>query len=514
MDFYPSNPDGGRESIHFISKVSFHLIKKKEQPWNSLLRPNAEPMKIDEIEKLIYNASDKIIKNPESILLIDQRKQIKINAIIEEKSIEFIPKIYKISNWKQFLPPLLNINIKTHVDNVSKEFVKSLNQKVTNGDIKQYDKINILEGKNIIFSLLIQQEIQDVINTEDLKLKSLSGQQYLENSCCWELDKKILSSEQHNFIDYFIDKKPIIKTYLEYVHQNTLRLNDIRFLTISPILIINKNTKLKFDTLKNEFSENTIFMAFIRYCNFEKPIPIPDDLLSLCKCREGKPDLIDLNDSIQEKIEKLKEIGKTYTNGDLIKLLQRVGYYNIIHLHRSLDRIHRPLESMRIILHNPLDGISELTREQMEDINKTLKSKSPITKSKYLLQFINDWINNVDKKKSIHETDRDKINDDITDINNDLIQYITRFLSKTTKVDKINDFFKKIFVWKEFPPNFCNLITFIKNYTNNISKIFPNILATNFLQNGDDSPLLNDIVHKYQGLSLNDLTSIKKIKIP
>jgi hypothetical protein len=167
---------------------------------------------------------------------------------------------------------------------------------------------------------------------------------------------------------------------------------------------------------------------------------------------------------------------------------------------------------MRIILHKPIEGVVELSKEQLEDINKTLKGKRPMSKSKYLLQFINDWINNVDKKRIVEETERDKINDDITDINNDLIQYITHFISKTTKVDKINDFFKKIFVWKEFPSNFCNLITFIKNYTFNISKVFPNIMATDFIQNGENSPLLNDIVHKYQGLSSNDLSSIKKVK--
>ena len=521
MDYYPSNPDGSRESLNFISKISFHLIKKKEQPWNSLLRPNAEPMKIDDIEKLIYNASDKILKNTESNLLIEQRKQIKIKAIengLEEKSIGFIPKRYKISNWKQFLPPLLNINIKSRVENVSREFIKSLNHNLTTGDIKQFDKINIIEGKNIIFSLLIQQEIQEVINTEELKLKSLSGQLYLENSCCWDLDKKILSSRQQNFIDYFIDKKPIIQNYLDFIHENSLRLNDIKFLSFSPTLLINKDTKLKFESIKNEFSENTIYMAFINYCNFEKIKPIPDDFLSLCKCKEGKPDihLLDLNDSIQDKVEKLKEIGKNYTNNDLIHLLQRVGYNNIIQLHRVSEKdileSLNPLEHMRILLHKPIDSVRELTPIQLEDINKTLERESPISKSKYLLQFINNWINNTDKKSKIEESDRDKINDDITDIINELIKYINNFLSKITRIDKtIHDFFKKIFEWKEYPSNFCNLITFIKNYTTNISKVFPNIMANHFLQNGDNTSLLNDIIHKYQGLSTNDLTSIKKV---
>jgi hypothetical protein len=199
-------------------------------------------MKIDDIEKLIYNACDKIIKNSDSIILIEQRKQIKIKAIesgLEGKSIGFIPKIYKISNWKQFLPPLLNINIKTKVDNVSKEFIRSLNHNLSTGDIKQFDKINIIEGKNIIFSLLIQQEIQDVINKEELKLKSLSGQLYLENSCCWDLDKKRLSFGLPNFINYFIERNPIIQKYIDFIDENSLRLNDIRFLSFSPTLLIN-----------------------------------------------------------------------------------------------------------------------------------------------------------------------------------------------------------------------------------------------------------------------------------
>jgi hypothetical protein len=163
---------------------------------------------------------------------------------------------------------------------------------------------------------------------------------YLENACCLELD----SSTQHNFIDYFINKTPIIKTYLEHIQTNSLRLNDIKLLTFSPFLFINKDTKLKYTPLSNQFTENTIYMAFISYCNFEKPKPIPDDFKSLCKCTEGKPEfnLFDLNDSIQEKVEKLKKIGKNYTNGDLIRLLQRVGYHNIIHIHIFYNILQYP----------------------------------------------------------------------------------------------------------------------------------------------------------------------------
>jgi hypothetical protein len=56
---------------------------------------------------------------------------------------------------------------------------------------------------------------------------------------------------------------------------------------------------------------------------------------------------------------------------------------------------------MRILLHTSIDDVRELNQSQLEDINKSLKSEPPISKSKYLLQFINNWINNADKKSVI-----------------------------------------------------------------------------------------------------------------
>ena len=510
MDSYPSNPDGSKDSIKFISTISYNLTKRREQPWLSVIKLDGTRIKLDELETEISKAITKIMDNQDSVSIIDRRKQTKIEILSHklESGVdinEFIPKMYKISNWKQFLPPLFNINIKTHISDVSEEFKKSLLRKIKSGDITQYDNINILEGKNIIFSLLVQQEIQDVINSEELKLKSLSNQVYLENSCCLALNTN------KRFIDYFIREKPIINNYLENIRNNSLRLYDIRFMTFSPFLFINKNSKLKYPPLSKEFTEETIYIAFISYCNFEKLKPIPDDLKHLCKCTEGKPDsqLFDLNDSIYEKVEKLKKIGKLYTNNDLIRLLQRVGYDNIIHLHISEEKVIQPLENMRKLL---ITDVHELPEKKLdEEIDKVLIKEHPLMKSKYLLQFLNHWINNVDKKTKVDKTERDKINDDILYVNEELIKYIHSFLTKKAKkIDKeINEFFDTIFDWKKSLFNFSNLITFIKNYTFKISKVFPNMLATNFLQNGIESPLFKGIVNKYQGLSERDINSIK-----
>ena len=79
----------------------------------------------------------------------------------------------------------------------------------------------------------------------------------------------------------------------------------------APILFYYKNTKPVYPPLVNEFSEETIYRAFITYCKFNSGLPIEPELQSICL---EKPDVFDVKDSIQEKIEKLKELESGMVN--------------------------------------------------------------------------------------------------------------------------------------------------------------------------------------------------------
>jgi hypothetical protein len=87
------------------------------------------------------------------------------------------------------------------------------------------------------------------------------------------------------------------------------------------------NTKRKFPEISNTYSEDTIYHAFIKLCNFQSSIPLTEELLTICI---DKPDYLNKMDTIQEKIAKLKRDGRNYTNDEFLRLFQLVSRNNII----------------------------------------------------------------------------------------------------------------------------------------------------------------------------------------
>ena len=81
-------------------------------------------------------------------------------------------------------------------------------------------------------------------------------------------------------------------------------INKINKLNSASILYSNIDDKLNFPIIRNDFSEETIYKAFIHYCNFNNDIPIDDDLKSICL---DKPDSFDANKNITENIEIMKQ---------------------------------------------------------------------------------------------------------------------------------------------------------------------------------------------------------------
>lgn len=87
------------------------------------------------------------------------------------------------------------------------------------------------------------------------------------------------------------------------------------------------NTKRIFPVLSNDFSEETIYKAFIILCKFQSSIPLSENLATVCI---DKPDYLKKMDTIQEKIAKLKRDGRNYTNEQFLRLFQIVSRNNII----------------------------------------------------------------------------------------------------------------------------------------------------------------------------------------
>ena len=480
MDEYPINPDGDMGSVRYMTTI----MKTIQYSWNKYYNK----LKIEDIETKLKNCIQNIVINRDCQLLIDQRKESKLIYLLnpQEKEEEKIFSEYNIDNWSQFLPPLNYINIKS-ISNVTPEIKSVLNEYLKKGDKHQYDYIYLLQGKIILFSIGIQKEIQDIVDSNELILKSSSNKIYLENSCC-------SSKENKSIIQYFIDKNKNkhIEQYIENIQQISGWLDDIYNITKSPFLFCNENTSNTYPNINNKFTEKTIYMAFISYCNFQTLKPLNDKLKSFCKC-SGKPNILfDINDNIQSKIIKLNENEIEYTYENLIELLQYIGEENKINITINPDNFIKPIDYMKLALS---DNIHEKKIDE-ENIYSDIEN---------MFNYINENIeeNHSDLKDKLNE-----INEKLNEIISNRIIPQTKISKKTSKSSKHVKqlIFHDLLLWKN---NISQTIYFIKHYIYFISFAYPNMLKNIFLI-ANTSELFENIIPTYIKLTPNDMKHLEK----
>jgi hypothetical protein len=481
MDNYPINLDGDMNAILYMITI----MKTIQNSWNKIYKK----LNIDEIKKKIEGCIKNILLNQNCLLLIDQRKEAKIIYLInpEQEKEDKLFSEYNIDNWTQFLPPLNYINIK-HVYDVAPEIEGELKDSLKSGQNRQFDYIHLLQGKVILFSIAIQKEIQDIVDSNELILKTSSNKIYLENSCC-------VSKENNSVIQYFIDKNKNkhIEQYIHNIQKISNILYDIYNITKSPFLFCKENTSNTYPTINDRFTDKTIYMAFISYCNFQSLKPLNDKLKALCKC-SGKPNIVfDVNDNIQNKIIKLNEKDIHYTYEELILLLQYIGEENKINIQINKEEFIKPIEYMKV-------SLSDIVDEKKEEDTSNLYSN------------IENMFTIIDKNiESNHSELKDKldeINELLNRIISDRIIPQNRLTTKKSKSDKsvkqtiIND----LLLWKN---DISQPIYFIKHYIYFISFAYPNMLKNIFLS-GNTSELFENIIPKYMKLTPNDTTQIEK----
>ncbi len=93
-------------------------------------------------------------------------------------------------------------------------------------------------------------------------LKNMTNDPFLENACC------STTNDSSNVLSYFIHKDKEIEVYNNIVKQMALVLKDVDVISKALLFYSPINTKTVYPPLKNEFSENTIYTAFIVYCKF------------------------------------------------------------------------------------------------------------------------------------------------------------------------------------------------------------------------------------------------------
>ena len=305
---YPIGSEGDLGGITYVACIA-NKIKSSVGLWRTIQKKNEQTL-IKSIKTII----DKFIVNDPMI----QEKLAEKRTYLTLETTDEIPAELDIRLWNGFMPPLVPIGLPAPLP-VSDAFSQSLKSNIKLGKMAAYNQIGVLQSKIMYFSLAIIQSIQAVVSKKASLLTNAAGEPFMENTCC--------SEGIVNPTRYFVDADPSIAQYNKLARIARDTLIDIGHMGQGPFLFDPKDTKLRYPTITDDFSEETIFKAFIYYCHFDTDIPVSEKLRAVCV---AKPENYNLNDDIVEKIRKLRTDGHMYGKESLEQLLQIINSENII----------------------------------------------------------------------------------------------------------------------------------------------------------------------------------------
>jgi len=479
---YPFEGAGDLSSLIYLACVAYD-IRESGEPWNVLKGKKQEII----LNRIKASIDDVLMSNQE----VKRKFEEKTEYLLTSPATE-IPEEHDIANWAQFLPPLKNFKIK-HLVNISSEFKKSLMSDLRNGTINQREKVLVVESKIIQFSLALVERIQDIVKRNQLLLHTANNEPYLENACCE-------SKEGESTVSYFIKHAPQIEEYNQIVAQLSNIMEDIVSYSKSGLLFSNFNTKNIYPAISSDFSEKTIYLAFIYFCKFNSLMPIPEDLLPVCT---NKPDdrLLNKDDSLERTIQKLKEDGRNYTPEQFLRLLQIISQHNIVQI--NLDK---PETSYITKLTKLLENIDvendEILEKSLRDLISSSLDTFEIASEEYTKETkdLNNFLT-----RNI-ESMREEIIDFIkknsgTNISNSSIKKMTKTMENLSTW--VADSYSRNENQKISDDKTYAIVNFYKDFINNFVNIFPNIIL-------NEVDYTNTHIPDYYGFSSNHALKLKR----
>jgi hypothetical protein len=365
-------------------------ISSSQSPWDSIKGISADGLK-----KNLIMIFDKLLVKDSTIQKKIQEKQ---TYLLEHKDEEDIPNSINVTKWTTFLPPLKDTN-QGSVRGIADTFASDMMKDLREGKMRQFEKLGVIRGKIISFSLKIIEEIQAIVKKEPAILETMGGEPFLQNVCCND-------SDNINTLHYFSNKNGEILNHNKKIIALVKMYNETIKLANSPILMSNKDTKVKYPSLSKEYSEDTIYKAFIYYCNYNKDLPINDNLKILCS--DQKIDF-EGSEDIKEQIKIIKDKGMMFNEETLLHLLKLVAKENYVHMSFEKD-IYTSKESILHLLSN------------VEEYDLGLESR--------FVTLMSDMITNYDEAKKVHSSKLREIRNYLIEESETMKQEMKEFLRK------------------------------------------------------------------------------------
>jgi hypothetical protein len=462
---YPFDGDGDTSGLAYIACVAKKGMKTSGE-WSVLRRITPETI----MKKIRLFIDRYYIDN----LDVKAKTQAKQEHILKHPD-EVVLEENRVEHWTTFMPPLRTVRLSQLVS-IANGFKDLLISDIKMGSSAQWSKLNVIQGKIVQFGLASQVGIQQTID----EVKGQRGgidEIFIDEFGTGSLDRQGnphslgRQSNPHSLgrtqLEYFsslngdIPRAEMVVKNLQAMVSNVNRLS--RALTIS-CNIDDKNARA---LLEGDYSEVTIYRAFISICRFNRQEILDDDLAAICG---GKPDNFSNSDAISEKIRKLKDDGKVYDGAYLDKLLRASGAKNQVTTQYDMGVVTQ-VQRLR--------NVMAQCRDTMDD------KDCPITEIMRHLDIVLDTF----------DYDTYRSSPDVRSLRNALAKQsermrkdITVFISDhvnmpPAQMKSLSAFLNGISSWDEDDMGaveqssaYYNLFSFINTYIHNLTTVFPNAI--------------------------------------
>lgn len=321
----------GTSGLNYIACV-LKKISSSQEPWDSIHK-----LKEPAILKRMNTMYEKYIQNTTDI---NNRITEKENYIKSQKDDPTaLVDMYKHSlhNWFTFQPLLIRHGKEAELlrqrdihSNLKTEYKNALKNGTKRGD----EIYNLMVGSLKLNIAHIYNEINKIVNKEAAMLTTKAGEGFLENACC---TMDLSSTKETNYtyqpLQYFLDRSENMVTYVNNARTISTLLSGLQQINQPYKLVENTDTKLKYPSInKTEFSEETIYRAFIKYCRFNTDLPVPENIKTICNTNVSA---FNNTDTITDKIEIMKNEGLLYNSKSLKSLLTAINKPNTTHLNNE-----------------------------------------------------------------------------------------------------------------------------------------------------------------------------------
>jgi hypothetical protein len=450
---FPLHADADSAAVLYLVCTILRL-RQSARPWNVL--PKISKKKE---ESVTTKYTEKIKKTIGVILkdsIVNQKLEMKREYLAHHVEIDDIPQFFDVKQWSTFLPPLYPIKMK-QVANVSTSFRDVLIGAMKKGSVNQTMQLNVVRGKIIAFSFLIQELIQKVVNREAPLLKNLADEPMLENACCNEGIRETLA--------YFTDKENRILKYNAIV-ENLQEMLDIakEYQTVNYIFSP-LDTHLKYPQLSEHFSEETMYISFLKICRSVSDLS--PDILQLCQ--HPIIQTFTSSHSIRDKISILKREGININREWFQQILKNVNKNNVIDIN-----LHPVILSERHVLEVQITQLKE--------------KRAPVICNPDILDA---FTNLIDTFETVRKGDNESfltmssfLNENIEHFQSQLID----FLSSMGVTKGVKQFFNTMTEWKirgeeiymtQEDETSVTIFTFYNTFIKNLMHVYPNMIIKN-----------------------------------